>query len=412
MHWLAWFFALLFFAFQFVLRLLPGLVMQDVMAKFQLNASAYGFLSSMYYVGYAGMQIPVAILLDRFGPRRVISFFAALCAAATLLFATTESWPMLVAARFFVGFGSAAGFLGCSKIVSEAFPRKSYSKMIGLTFTFGLIGALYGGKPTSMLISQVGWQQAALAIGCAGLVIAALVYIFVRDNKNNENNVAKHAPTPSIIATLKTIVSSKALLLMALANLLMVGSLEGFADVWGVSYLTQTHGFEQALSASITSCIFIGMLFGGPLLAAIAERFGALLQTIAACGLITAAIFVVMLLSGTALSHIALCALMLIVGILCCYQVLVFAAGSERVPPAMAGVTVAFLNCVNMLGGTFFHSTIGTLLDHFWSGHTNADGLKIYVAADYTLALGAIPVCSLLGAIIFWYVGRARKTIE
>ena len=76
MPWIMWFLAVLFFAYQFILRLSPGLMINDIMQKFDVDASNYGYFASMYYYGYALMQIPIAILLDRYGPRVIISICA------------------------------------------------------------------------------------------------------------------------------------------------------------------------------------------------------------------------------------------------------------------------------------------------------------------------------------------------
>src|SRR3990167_6188382 len=90
--WLMWLFPLTFFGYQFILRLYPGLVLGDLMAKYHINASDFGYFAALYYVGYAGMQIPMALLLDRFGARFVISFSAFLCGFAILLQQYTDTW--------------------------------------------------------------------------------------------------------------------------------------------------------------------------------------------------------------------------------------------------------------------------------------------------------------------------------
>jgi len=77
--WIMWFFSALFFAYQFIMRLFPGLCVSEIMHKFQIDATEFGLLSSMYYYGYAGMQIPMAILLDRFGPRLIVSLCCFIC---------------------------------------------------------------------------------------------------------------------------------------------------------------------------------------------------------------------------------------------------------------------------------------------------------------------------------------------
>ena len=109
--WVMWALPLTFFAYQFILRLWPSLLMTQIMQQFSIDATAFGFLSAMYYFGYAGMQIPIALLLERFGVRWVVSGCALLCGFAVFLFTFTEHWLLALTGRFLIGMGSAAGFL-------------------------------------------------------------------------------------------------------------------------------------------------------------------------------------------------------------------------------------------------------------------------------------------------------------
>jgi MFS family permease len=402
--WGIWFVSVLFFAYQFILRLTPGLIMSDIMQKFQVDATAFGFLSSMYYFGYSGMQIPVAMLLDRWGPRLVISVCAFVCCLATLAFVYANHWAFILLGRFLIGAGSAAGFLGVSKVISLWFPLNRYAKMIGYTFTLGLLGALYGGKPIAYLIEQWGWEKVLVFVSLLGFLIAFFVVLWV-----------KQPPLSSLkkeegytLSNLKALLKNPVLIIIAFSNLLMVGSLEGFADVWGVTYLMKVYHLEKTEAAFTTSLIFVGMLFGGPLLAWVAEKLKAYYEVTAACGFVMALIFAVMLSFSGQLSSVVLAGMMFLTGILCCYQVLVFALGTHLVPAVLAGVTVAFLNCINMLGGSFFHGIIGYLMDLFWSGQFE-NNIKFYDATAYTKALWAIPVASLVGTMLLLAVSRKAK---
>ncbi|WP_426741171.1 MFS transporter, partial [Pseudomonas aeruginosa] len=131
-----------------------------------------------YYYGYAGMQIPVALLLDKFGARFIVFAFAMLWGIGTLLFIGTNNFYWALLGRFLIGVGSAAGFLGVSKVVSEWFSHSQYSKIIGLSFSVGLLGAIYGGKPLAHLIQSFNGKQVGLALaifsillGCCALLI-------------------------------------------------------------------------------------------------------------------------------------------------------------------------------------------------------------------------------------------------
>jgi len=403
---LMWFFPALFFAYQFILRLWPGLMMQPIMAQFSINASQFGLLAACYYYGYAGMQIPVAMLLERFSARSIVFLFALLCGLATWLFTYTNHFYLALFSRFLIGAGSAVGFLGVSKVVSEWFPKEKYARMIGFSFTFGLLGAIYGGKPVSLLIDTYSWRQVASTLAFVSITIGILVYLVLRapiqrtDKPKNDSFK---------ISNMKAFLSSPTLWFLAVSNLLMVGSLEGFADVWGVPYLTIAYGLSKADAAGVVSFIFFGMLVGGPFLALCSRRLGDY-PVIMACGVGMALVFIGLLVDQS-LSVSTLCVMFFGVGVMCCYQVIVFAAGSKLVTAQQLGVTVAFLNCVNMLGGSFFHTLIGKFMDLSWQGQYAVDGLKTYHLEAYQHALSVIPVCAMIGAMMIFLIKKSLSRL-
>lgn len=390
--WFMWSFPLCFFGFQFILRLFPGLIMPEMIAKFGITATEFGFFASIYYLGYATMQIPMALLLDKWGPRLVISASAILCGCACWILVAFDSWFWALTSRLFIGIGSVVGFLGTSKVISTWFPVSRYAKLVGLTFSFGLLGALYGGRPVSLLIQEMTWETVLTLLGAVSVGIGLLVFIFLR-NKPSSTPIE----TMPLGSAFKSLLSNKSLLLLAIGNLLMVGALEGFADVWGVPYLMAAQSISKVSAASIVSFIFMGMLVGGPLLAWVSDRCGSYYAVTIACGLLMAAGLGGFILFNAALTTPLLCGILFAVGAMCCYQVLVFAIGTRLVPSALTNITVAFLNCINMMGGFFFHSLIGSSMDWFESG-VSAGVVHTYSAATFTYALMLIPIASIVGA--------------
>lgn len=397
---LMWLFPLVFFAYQFILRLWPGLMMQPLMTQFSIDAGSFGLLAASYYYGYAGMQIPIAMLLQKFGARTIISAFAVLCGLAMYLFSSTNNFYLAILSRFLIGAGSAVGFLGVSQVVSEWFKQERYANMIGLTFTFGLLGAVYGGKPLSLLLNHYDSHFIALSLALVSILIAVALILVLR----KPDEACSTEQSNFQMSSLKTLLSSKSIWLLAIANLLMVGALEGFADVWGVSYLMKAYSFTKADAALLCSFIYIGMLFGGPLLALLAKKIGNF-KVLAFCGLSLGLAFS-LLLSNYLDSWFMLCALFFVIGLLCCYQVIIFASGSQLVTPALLGITVAFLNCMNMLGGSFFHTLIGKLMDLFWTGMLDGQGLKVYSLQTFQYALALIPLSATLGALCIYSLQR------
>lgn len=399
--WFMWLFPLSFFGFQFILRLFPGLILQEFMDKYAISATDFGLFASLYYLGYAGMQIPLALALDKWGARKIIGLCALVCGFATWMFVLLPSWPAALISRFLIGTGSVVGFLGASKIVSQWFPSKHYARLIGLTFSFGLLGAVYGGRPISQWIAQLGWEQVCLILGWVAVVLGGLCLLFLRDNTTATND----KPYPFLKA-MKSLLSNKSILVLAFANLLMVGTLEGFADVWGVSYLMAAKSLTKPEASGITSYIFIGMLFGGPILAYLSEKWNAPILVTHVCGMLMGLILMGILIFNPYFSVTLLKSIMFLLGVLCCYQVIVFSIGTECVPKPLINVTIAFLNCINMLGGFFFHTLIGRLMDFFQGETGHAFG---YTSETFTYALFIIPVASLIGGLLMYQVFAARR---
>lgn len=398
-----WIFPMLFFAYQFILRLWPGLMMHQIMDQLAIDASSFGLLAASYYYGYAGMSIPMAILLDRFGARYIVFLSAILCGVATLIFTYTDSFYVALLSRGLIGAGSAVGFLGVSKVVSEWFPKEQYTRMIGLSFTFGLMGAIYGGKPVSLLIESNNWQTIAQIFAIISIIIGCASYVFLRSPK--AAHFSDDHPLPQK-ASFKAVLSSSLVWWLALSNLLMVGSLEGFADVWGITYLIKAYELNKSDAAGLVSLIFFGMLFGGPVLAWFSKKIGEY-SVIVGSGIIMAVTFVI-LFSTPLYSWMIFATMFFVLGVMCCYQVIVFSAGANLVAPHNLGITVAFLNCINMLGGSFFHTMIGKTMDLFWTGSL-VEGVKTYDLEAYKYAISVVPVCAIIGAGIVGVIGLSRK---
>jgi sugar phosphate permease len=415
-----WLLPVSFFTYQFILRLWPSLMMQDIMQQFAIDASGFGSLAAAYYYGYSFTQIPLAILFDKYGVRIVLGACSLLTGLATLVFSNTDSLLIATLSRACVGIGSAAGFLAVSKVTSEWFVKSEYARMVGFSFTIGLMGAVYGGKPVSLLIEDLGGMEVAYTLAMVSIAIGIATFVFLRrpsasgldqivssDLLRSPGQV-RGKESSFKITDFKALLSSKTIWLLGISNFLMVGSLEGFADVWGVSYLQTAYGLTKGDAAQLCSLIFVGMIFGGPILATFAAKFGNY-NVISFAGFTIAILMFMMLLTGFEFNWYLFATLFLIIGVMCCYQVLVFAIGCDLMAPELLSVTIAFLQTMNMIGGSFFHTIIGSIMDRFWTG--GMDGLvRVYSLESYEQALMLIPTCAVFGALIVLFIGRKRKS--
>jgi MFS family permease len=393
-----WSFPLIFFAFQFIPRLWLGQIADHSMAQLSIGLQEFGYISALYYFGYAGMQIPVAMMLDRFPPRYVISGLIFLLSMAFLTFTLTNNWIVASGARFFIGVGSAGGFLGVSKILSQWFDRKTYAKMLGISIAVGIFGAVYGGAPTYIMVQKFGVNAVAFGIVGIGIFLCLAVMAFVRSPEHGGEN-----SEILTLSHLKELIGSPVIWILGAVNLLLVGALEGFADVWGERYLVDCFGFDKRDALSLASMIFVGLISGSPFVPVLGKKFGDY-GVINICGLGILSCFVLVFFHVlTSFQALAFCFFMM--GVFSAYQTNLIAAGTDLVRPVLMGVTVAFLNSWNMFGGTFFHSIIGSLISH--------GDLKPSEHV-YVVALSCIPIAAVIGIILMFglnvYLKNRRKS--
>ena len=385
--WVVWAVASIFYAYQYVLRVMPNIMLGDIMAKFHVDAAIFGQFSGIYYIGYSLMHLPIGIMLDRHGPRKVMSgcILLTVIGMLPLLFADHFIYPIV--GRALIGMGSSAAILGAFKIIRMTFKEQQFTRMLSLSATIGLIGAIYGGSPISYLSETFGYQFVVQLLAFSGILLALLTYAIVPEMDS--------VPTGSILKDIKEVLGNRRVIWCSLLAGLMVGPLEGFADVWGSAFLTGVYRLDHSQAVTLPSMIFVGMCFGAPLLSLIAEKTGQYIGTIMGAGLVMAISFAGLLTGALSSNNIML--LFLLVGVCCGYQIIAIYQASTYVHERVAGLTTALANMIIMSFGYAFHSLIGLVVNYF-------GGADQPVSLLY--GIGVIPILlivSVLGFLILWF---------
>jgi predicted MFS family arabinose efflux permease len=402
---LLWSLANLFFAFQFILRLSAGILREDIIQKFAVDAASFGTLAGYYYIGYSSAQIPLGIMLDRLSFRFVTSVAIATSAVGTMMFVTANDWDLLLFGRFLIGAGSGVAFLAVAKIIKIRFDEKFHSMLIGLSFSFGLIGAVFGSTPMKLLFEHFGYDYTFNVLTVIGFVLAVMMLIFGKLENNDEST---HATVGDTAKAILKLISNPTIILIGISGGLMVGALEGFADVWAIPFFNQAFQMTATQSTTITSFVYVGMCFGGPVLALAAGLLRSANLMIFLTGVLTIAIFVILFYLPP-LSFTMSAVLMFTLGILCCYQVLVFTVVSSQVEASSAGLAIAVTNCINMSFGHFFHTTIGNAFQASWDGLLSETGSALYSIDNFIYALAIIPICCFIGQFGFAFLAIKGK---
>lgn len=391
--WAVWVIASIFYAYQYILRVMPSIMLNDIMQQFNIDAAIFGQFSGVYYLGYSLMHLPIGIMLDKYGPRRVMTGCILLTVVGTLPIIFTEHWLYPIAGRFLIGIGSSAAILGVFKIIRMNFKESLFPRMLSFSVTIGLIGAIYGSGPVGYMCSNLGYKMVVEIFAFIGLALALVTYLIVP----NMENIHK----ATVISDIKQVLSNKRAMLTCLFAGLMVGPIEGFADVWGSEFFKQVYGFNLDVASSLPSLIFIGMCFGAPALNFVAERSKSYLGTIIGAGLVMTFAFIALVTKILDVNSVAMS--LTLVGVCCAYQILAIYKATSYVSKEVVGITTAMANMFIMIFGYGFHSSIGYIIK------INAD---TSLANAFTYGVYVIPVTLVIGSLGFMLLAfddRRRK---
>ncbi len=398
--WTMWALASLFYAYQYVLRVLPNIMMPQIMDKFQIDACLFGQYSGFYYLGYAGMHLPLGLLLDRFGPRNIMVLSIGMTLLGLLPLLYTDVWIYPALGRGLMGMGSTGAILAVFKVIRIGFPEEKFTRLLGISVTIGLLGAIYGGRPIHYLLTLYGWETVIQVILMAGIVLGIATFLGIPKVTSSDG------PHESVWEEIKGVITNGKLILVCVLGGFMVGPLEGFADVWGTEYLKKSYRLSDEMASFLPSLIYLGMCFGAPVLSYIADKTRTYYRVILTAGLVMLGGFLLMLSGRMPVS--VLMGLFTIIGVMCAYQIPLIYKASTYVEEKSIGLATAGANMIIMTFGYFFHSTIGRSIDFFWSGVCEA-GKPVYEPESFTYGLTVIPLGLLVGSLGIWMVSLKER---
>jgi predicted MFS family arabinose efflux permease len=293
-----------------------------------------------------------------------------------------------------MGIGSSGAILGAFKVIRLGFPESHFNRMLGLCVTVGLIGAIYGGRPVQHLFETTHWQTIIMYFCWIGAALAAFAYIAI-PTQHKPIVVSHHA-----FEDIKQVFKNKNVLIVCICAGLMVGPLEGFADVWGSGFIQSVYNIPPAQAAGMTSLIFLGMLFGAPGLTYMADRLNAHTKIIIGAALFMGTVFVTMLYGFGSPEMLSM--LFTAVGVACAYQIIAIYMASTYVRERLVGLTTAVANMIIMTFGYFFHSVIGIMMGNHQSGGN-------FSHEQYQYGLSIIPICLFIAAVGFMIQLKRNK---
>ena len=354
-------------------RLCPAVLAVDMMRDLRTTGAITGLLGAAYFYPYALMQLPAGLLSDSWGPRKTITLFFFVAFSGSLLLGLAPSVVWAIVGRTLVGLGVAMLFVPTLKILAEWFHTREFAVMTGILMALGGVGSLTAAAPLAALSSWIGWRMSFVAVGIFTLVLAALVYFFVR-NRPSEMGWLSPAGQPHSAATaiglsagVRRVLTDKHFWPLAGWFFFNCGVFFSFGGLWGGPYLAHVYGLDKSEAARILSMVAVGMIVGSPTLSWASNSLlrgrkpVIILSSVATLGITAFLAF-----QTAAISRPGLYLICFGLGVFSSAVVVIaFTANKELFPVQMAGTATGIVNLFPFAGGAVFQPLLGYVLEHY-----------------------------------------------
>ena len=377
----------------------------ELMAAFHVGASQLGRLSAVYFYAYALMQLPVGILLDRYGPKLIITSACFVCALGAFIFSHTDSLGVAEMARFLMGLGSACAFICALKLTALWFSPRRYTLLSSFLLTFGMLGAIGGQHPVAYMVHTFGWRHSMEYLAWIGFALCAFFIFRVENGPRffEQKNTIENGCTWK---GLRSVLHNPQIWLMAIFASLIYAPTPAFGELWGVPFIVSQLGVSSALAAKGISAIFVGWILGAPFFGFLADRFG-LCMPYVKLGAWASLVSMLMIVFFIHHSFYLMVFFIFSFGFFSSSFILIFTLVKEAVGDESVATASGFLNMINEFAPALLQVGMGMLLDQAWSGGLQ-NGMRIYSAENYQHAAFSL-LFVLVCALIVLYRIRLKK---
>jgi len=397
----------LFFFYEYIQMNMFNVISAPFMTSFHLSAQFMGFIDSFYFAANVIFLFVAGYLLDHFSIRRVILTAMMFCVVGTFCISVSYYASLAMIFRFLTGIGSAFCFLSCIRLSTHWFPEKQIGLVIGVILTEAMLGGIISQGPLTLLVGKLGWRSALMLDALLGLVLWCVLFGVVRD-RPNDVCVTELDKTHSVMsywhgfrqAFLRSY-NWLAALYTGLINLPM--ALLG--GLWGITYLVARFHVSSIQASWATTCLFVGMMLGSPVVGWLSDRAKSRARLMAVGSWLMLAVLLLFL-KVAAWSYLALIVIFFAIGFLSGFQVISYPLVAQASPVAVVAMSVSAVNITVQGVAGLSRPVSGWLMDKHHAAHAAG---SIFTASDYYWVMWGLPVVVVLSMLMVVGLHRQHK---
>ncbi|MDQ1691414.1 MAG: hypothetical protein QOD87_1522 [Pseudonocardiales bacterium] len=377
-------------------------------ARFGISPSQLSIFVLLQLGVYAGMQIPTGILVDRYGPRRLLLVAAGTMGMAQILFAVVHSYPLALLARGLLGLGDALTFVSVLRFAAGQFAPRRYPLVVAITGMLGTVGNIAATLPLASVLHSAGWTPTFIGAGALSLLSGVGVYFLLPRSAPVERRPRELAALLSSLNSVRRRVglawSMAGTRVGFWVHFASMSTMLTFGVLWGVPFMVEGEGLSRDSASKVLLAAVALSTFASPVLGYLTGRFpvSRVPTAIGVCAITVLGWYVLLVSYSGPMPRALLVSLVLITGLGGPVSAIGFALARDYNGPAIVGTATGVVNVGGFVAGIIGSLGIGWTLDAFGAVDTHAYRYAFAVAVTVQ-ALG-------LAQMIRWWL-RARHAV-
>lgn len=376
-------------------RAVNAIIAPNLVEDTGVDPMQLGVITSAYFLAFAAAQLPLGVLLDRFGPRRVEVAFLVIAAVGAVLFGFGSSVAQMVLGRALIGFGVGCCCMAAFKAFVMWLPKDKLPFANGCLMAAGGLGVLMSTVPVEAALSYFDWRELYYLLAAVTLLVATLIYLLIPEH----SSAAQREDFRAQLSGLGQVFKSSYFWRVVPFAVVLEGGVIGFITLWAGPWLRDVCGFSRDEVAFGLLAISIAMILGFPFhgyLASRLNRKGISTMTVSITGMCVSLIFAVVAFFQLAQPALLFWVLFIFFAT---SSIQVFAALSQYFPETIAGRSNTALNFLLFLAAFAAQAGIGAILNQY-EMPSEATG---YSLAGYRKVAELFLGAQLIG--LAWYLG-------
>lgn len=387
--------SLMFFLSQFY-RAANAVISPNLLADLSLDTEGLGLLSAAFFYAFALTQIPITILMDRVGPRKMMTVLPSVGIAGAVVFSAASDLTMGIAGRVLMGVGMACNLMGTLKLLTLWFGPARFATLSGMVFAIGSLGNMAATSPFVLMVESMGWRLSFQVIAGVNLLLVILFLWIVPEKPSSASLDAK-----GIASDLRLLLRQKDFWIISAATMVSYGVFAAFQTLWAGPFLIEAIQLTPLQAGHLIFLMNLSLIVGGPAWGNLSDHLKSRKWIVFGGQALLALLTLMMTWVGPGTGNVGLAMLFFSFGFFRMTGSLMYTQIKETMPVRMAGTAMTGINFFTMMGPAVFLQGLGKAMQAF---HPEASRS----AEAFELSFILCATCVGVIALLYLFTGETR----